>query len=200
MTPLPGGGGGRSAPSITAICGGLLVASIIILLAPTAVVVITFGGSAVVLISIGVATAPGITSTLLKGLAVLAGGTSRTVLFVGGGLPFEVLKIIALGHENLKEIGNLLVGLEETRAVVSKRKAIVRISRHTNSVDILLDSTMIDRGKIVIDNVVDVAYINAAGHDTSCNENGRGSGAERTHGALTFELGAIRVHGSARVA
>lgn len=64
----------------------------------------------------------------------------------------------------------------------------------TNSVDIFLDSTMVDGRKLVIDNVHDVADVYPTSTDTSGNENWRVACSETSHSSLPVPLSAVAVN------
>ena len=63
---------------------------------------------------------------------------------------------------------------------------------------VLLNAAMVNRGKVVVDDVHDIAHIDAAGGDTGRNENRALPGAESAHRGLTLNLVSLAVHGSAR--
>lgn len=64
---------------------------------------------------------------------------------------------------------------------------------------VLLNAAVIHAGEIVVDDVLDVLDVNAAGRNASGHENGICSGTEGTHGSLTLELGAVGMDRGARV-
>lgn len=57
---------------------------------------------------------------------------------------------------------------------------------------------MIHRGQVVVDDVHDVANINATSRHTSGDQNGPLAAAEATHGSLALALVAVCVHRGAR--
>lgn len=59
---------------------------------------------------------------------------------------------------------------------------------------VLLNAAVIHAGKVVVDDMLDVADINAASSDTSGHQDGTLSGAEGTHGSLALQLGTVSVH------
>jgi hypothetical protein len=59
---------------------------------------------------------------------------------------------------------------------------------------VLLDTTMIHRGQIIVDDVHDVADVNATSGHTSGNKNRGIAGSESAHGVLSLDLSAVTVN------
>ena len=60
--------------------------------------------------------------------------------------------------------------------------------------NIFLDASMLHRGKIVVDDVTDVAHINATGREPGRNHDGRFARAEATQCSFPLNLHSIGVH------
>ena len=147
------------------------------------------------------ASAPsGVVSVILASIIVV--GTR--LLKVGISLEVKVLGV--LGDVLLEEVGNLLAGLKEgpgedrgkilvTLRVKRGGKASVSDTASTaDAVGILLDAAIHGRGQVEIDDVQDVAHINAASGDAGGDQHGGPSGTEGAHGSLTLPLGSVAVH------
>jgi hypothetical protein len=69
----------------------------------------------------------------------------------------------------------------------------------TNSVGVLLNPTMLHGREVVVDNVHDIANIDATASDTSrCDQHRTGASTEGAHRCLPLLLGAISMEPSAR--
>lgn len=110
-----------------------------------------------------------------------------------------------------QDAGQFLITLSEERSCqtlmtdatsTTWRKSVRRAGekrkgRLTNAVSVLLDTTLISVGQVVVDDVDDVADIDTAGRDTGGDHDGRLARAESTHGVLTLTLSTISMDGSA---
>ena len=64
----------------------------------------------------------------------------------------------------------------------------------TNAMGVLLNAAILHRRKVVVDDVHDVAHINATGSSAGRDENRALAAAESTHGGLSLDLVALAVH------
>jgi len=75
----------------------------------------------------------------------------------------------------------------------------MRAEELTNSMRILLNSTMLHGGEVVVDNVHDIANIDATASDTSrCDQHRTGASTEGAHRCLPLLLSAVSMEPSAR--
>jgi len=123
-------------------------------------------------------------------IATEAASNATVRLVVGAVVPLDGLGV--LGLEPLKELRNLLLGLNEDLAevlaevvvaVVEERGSLALIAdtRGTaNAVDVLRDASMLGGRQVVVDDVLDVGNIETTGTHTSSDHDGATTSAERT--------------------
>lgn len=90
----------------------------------------------------------------------------------------------------------VLVSVSEV-AIRAMNKRIVDDER-TNAMSVLLNSAMIHARHIVVDDMHDVANVDATSTDARSHEDGGSASTEGAHCSLTLKLSAVRMHGSAR--
>jgi hypothetical protein len=81
--------------------------------------------------------------------------------------------------------------------MLDARSRVARVDKLTNAMSVFLNAAMVNRWKVVVDDVHDIAHIDAAGGDTSRNEDRALSAAESAHRGFTLHLVPLAVHGSA---
>ena len=69
---------------------------------------------------------------------------------------------------------------------------------HTNAVSVFLDTSVVNGWEVIVDDVHDVADVNATGTNSSGHKNGCIARPKSSHGSLTLLLSSITVDGSNR--
>lgn len=70
------------------------------------------------------------------------------------------------------------------------------LCRHTNAVGVLFNASIVNGGKVVVDDVHDITNVDTSRADTSGNEDGSVTRSKGSHGGLSLLLGTFAVDGS----